>query len=213
MTRLLAVALALLGASMGAFGARPADAGAGQANGAAAYQDADLAVVRDRFVRSVLPVGDAAVAQVNALSEKYAAALGADGSWSDIDYSDMGRSVWATCDHLNRTLVMAKSARLKRNEGHADEALEGRILLALKWWTDHDYKNPNWWWNEIGVPELAGEIGSLLGAQLPDEAARRKIVAIMKRSDWRRWTGANLTWGVGIEIMRGCLENDAAAVA
>ena len=212
MTRLLAVALALLGASMGAFGARPADAGAGQANGAAASQDADLAVVRDRFVRSVLPVGDAAVTQVNALSEKYAAALGADGSWSDIDYSDMGRSVWATCDHLNRTLVMAKSARLKRNEGHADEALEGRTLLALKWWTDHDYKNPNWWWNEIGVPELAGEIGSLLGAQL-NEAARAKIVVLMKRSDWRRWTGANLTWGVGIQIVRGCLENDAAPVA
>jgi len=109
---------------------------------------------------------------------------------------------------------MAKSARLSRNAGRPDETLEGGALRALKWWTDHDYRNPNWWWNDIGVPELIGEIGALLGPQLPDDA-RSKIVTIMKRSDWRGalWTGANLTWGVGIEIVRGCLENDPDTVA
>ncbi len=94
-----------------------------------------------------------------------------------------------------------------------------KILLALKWWTDHDYQNPNWWWYQIGVPQLVGEIGSLLGPQLP-EGPRAKIVEIMKRATWRSlivgrapWTGANLTWGVSIQIVRGCLENDASPVA
>jgi chondroitin AC lyase len=210
MTKLLSLVLALLCAPAILSASRPVIPTDGLAT--AASPDADLAVVRDRFVRAVLPVGDSAIEQVNATSRKYAAALGADGSWSDINYTDVARSVWVNSGHLNRMLVMAKAARLARNGGHPDEALEGKTLLALKWWTDHDYRNPNWWWNEIGVPELTGEIGSLLGPQLPDDA-RAKIVAIMKRSDWHKWTGANLTWGVGIEIVRGCLENDPAPVA
>jgi chondroitin AC lyase len=212
MTKLLPLVLALLCTPVILSASQPANPAVGQAVTAAASQDADLAVVRDRFVHAVLPVGDSAVEQVNAASRKYAAVLGADGSWSDINYTDAARSVWVNSDHLNRMLVMAKSARLARNGGHPDEALEGKILLALKWWTDHDYRNPNWWWNEIGVPELIGEIASLLGPQLSDDA-RTKVVAIMKRSDWHKWTGANLTWGVGIEIVRGCLENDPAPVA
>jgi chondroitin AC lyase len=212
MNKLLPFALAFLFAPVLVAAARPVNSGGIQAATTSASADADLAAVRDRFVRSVLPVGDAAAAQVNAASRKYAGALQADGSWDDIKYTDDARSVWANSDHLNRLLVMAKSAGAARNGGHADEALEAKILLALKWWTDHDYRNPNWWWNEIGVPELMGEIGSLIGPQLPDDA-RAKIDAIMKRSDWHKWTGANLTWGTGIEIVRGCLENDPAPVA
>jgi chondroitin AC lyase len=207
MNKSLPLALALLCATVYSFAVQPTSVAVGQTSG-----DADLAVVRDRFVQSVLPVGEGAVEDVNAAGSKYADALQADGSWADIKYTDDARSVWVNADHLDRMLVMAKSARLKRNEGHADVELEGKILLALKWWTDHDYRNPNWWWNQIGVPELTGQIASLLGPQLPDDA-RAKVVAIMKRSDWRKWTGANLTWGTGIEIVRGCLENDAAPVA
>ena len=42
-----------------------------------------------------------------------------------------------------------------------------------------------------------------------------KVVEIMRRSDWQKgpWTGANLTWGVAIEIVRGCLEENAGTVA
>ena len=217
MTKLLSLVIALLYAPVILSASQPANPEAGQVT--AASLDADLAVVRDRFVRAVLPVGDSAIEQVNAASRKYTDALGADGSWSDINYTDEARSVWVNADHLNRMLVMAKAARLARNGGHPDEALEGKTLLALKWWTDHDYRNPNWWWNEIGVPELTGEIGSLLGPQLTDDA-RAKIVAIMKRSDWHKpmvgtaqWTGANLTWSTGIGIVRGCLENDPEPVA
>jgi chondroitin AC lyase len=160
----------------------------------------------------VLPTEVAAIAQVHALSAKYAAELQANGSWPDIRYEDAARSVWANSDHLNRMLVMAKSARVYRNASRADEALESKVILSLKWWTDHDYRNPNWWWNEIGVPQLVGQIAILSGPQLPEDQLS-KIVTIMKRSDWHKWTGANLTWGAGIEIVRGCLENDPAPVA
>jgi chondroitin AC lyase len=208
--------------------------------GATRAADASLATLRERYVRSVLPADDAAIAQVEEAAAKYAAVLRDDGSWADIKYDDVTpRLVWASAVHLNRLLVMAKAARIARDNGQADEVLEAKVLLALKWWTAHDYRNPTWWWNLIGVPELMGEIGSVMDAQLPDDQ-RAKIIAILKRSDWRQpftvaslpgtpsfalaptpgtvqvrrvpWMGANLIWGVGIEIVRGCLENDPAPV-
>jgi len=208
--------------------------------GGTSSAELDLARVRERFVRSVLPAGNAAVAQVKEAADKYAALLQADGSWADIRYDDVTvHLVWTNAKHLNRLLVMAKGARVARDTGHADEALEAKVLHALQWWTAHDYRYPTWWWNQIGVPELTGEIGSIMGAQLPDDQ-RAKIIAIMKRSDWRQpfavaslpgtpsfalaptpgtaqmrrvpWMGANLTWSVGIEIVRGCLEDDPAPV-
>lgn len=172
----------------------------------------DVATVRTRYVQSILPP-ESADAYLHGEAHKYAASLGADGSWPDIDYTASMRSAWRTADHLERILSMAKSARVDRDAGHGDAVLEGQTLLALKWWNDHDYRNSNWWWNEIGVPQLMGEIGNLMRDQIPQSELAR-MIAIMKRSDWRRvpWTGANLTWGVGIEIARGCMQNDPSAL-
>ncbi len=173
-----------------------------------------LAIVRQRFVQSLLPSGSSAIDYLHAEAAKDAASLKPDGSWPGIDYAAQQRSVWTTADHLDRLLLMAKSARAYRNSGHPNAALEEKIITALKWWTDHDYQNPNWWWNQIGVPQLLGQIGNLMLPQIPRDELD-KMVAIMKRSDWRSgsWTGANLTWGVGIEIARGCMENNPAPVA
>ena len=175
---------------------------------------AAVATVRQRLVQSLLPTDSGAVEYLNQEAAKYAASLAANGSWPDINYASQERSEWAAADHLDRALLMAKSARVLRDSGRPDAALEARLNLALQWWTDHDYHNPNWWWNEIGAPMLLGQIGNLMLQQIP-AAELDKIATIMKRSDWRRvpWTGANLTWGVTIEIARGCLQNDAAAVA
>jgi chondroitin AC lyase len=175
---------------------------------------AAVATIRQRFVQSLLPTEQAAVDYLNEQAAKDAASLAADGHWPDINYATQERSEWAAADHLDRLLRMAKSARILRNEGRPDAALEAKIDLSLKWWTDHDYHNPNWWWNEIGVPMLLGQIGNLMLEQIPAPELD-KIVTILKRSDWRRvpWTGANLTWGVTIEIARGCMQNDPFAVA
>lgn len=174
----------------------------------------DISVVRNRYRQSVLPTEPNAIRSMHELSSKYAASLDDEGSWADIKYSASSRAGWTPVDHLQRLLVMAKSACLFRNLGQPDPRLEDKIHIALKWWTDHDYRNPNWWWNDIGVPELMGEIGNLMWPYLSSDDIQR-LDLILKRSDWRSggWTGANLTWGTGIEIARGCLEDNAKMVA
>ena len=140
---------------------------AGKAMQPGSSAESQIALIRHRYVLSVLPVDSVDIAALNAQSAKYAQSLRPDGTWADIDYKSTGRATWETVDHLQRTLLMAKSVRLRRNAGHPDSALEAKVMSALRVWTTHDYRNSNWWWNEIGVPELTGEIAALMLPQIP----------------------------------------------
>lgn len=211
MKRTFLFTLALASVPFRSLALKPAIAHAAETTSTASSASADIAVVRDRYVASVLPAGPEAITDLHGQAAKDAATLKADGSWPDIDYTAAQRSDWVTSEHMERVLVMAKSARVYRNAGRPDTALESKTLLALQWWTDHDYRNPNWWWNEIGIPQLMGEVGNLMLPQIPS-AELAKMVTIMRRSNWQKWTGANLTWGVAIQIARGCMQNDAAAL-
>jgi chondroitin AC lyase len=173
-----------------------------------------IPLIRERYISSVLPADPVQTKTLEDLCAQYAETLGTDGSWSDVDYQSVARSNWSAADHLNRTLIMAKAAACDCKMGHPGQTLDANVLHALKHWTSRDYHNPNWWWNEIGVPRLVGEIALLMQPRLSSDELS-KVVEIMKRSDWRRvpWTGANLTWGVGIEIVRGCLEENAGTLA
>jgi chondroitin AC lyase len=173
-----------------------------------------IELIRERYVASMFPTSQEHIRELNALSQQYAGRLGPDGSWTDVDYENKAQSDWSAAEHLDRTQLMARAAALNHGAGHPDQALDAKVRRALKYWTLHDYQNPNWWWNQIGVPRLAGEIAILMQPQLP-RGQLAKVVGILKRSDWRKgpWTGANLTWGVAIEIVRGCLEENAQTIA
>lgn len=172
---------------------------------------ADIRVISDRYVSSVLPTSPGQIEHLRTLSAQYADALWSDGEWPDIPYQNSDRATWRAAEHLQRTLVMAKSSRLLHMEGKPDSALDEKVIRALRAWTNQDYRNPNWWWNQIGVPQLTGEIATLMQPELP-KAEVAKVAEIMMRSVWHTWTGANLIWGVENEIVRGCLEGDPEVV-
>jgi chondroitin AC lyase len=184
---------------------------AGATHGQSGDASADLDRLRDNFIRSLLPTRQAEIAQINREADRDAGQLRPDRTWADIDYQDKTRSDWKTSEHLSHTLTMAQSARLRRVSGQADPLLEAKTIAALQLWLDRDFQNSNWWWNQIGVPRRVGRIGLLLGAQLP-EPQRQKIITIMRRSQWEKWTGANLVWGMGIQALRGLLENDPRTI-
>lgn len=174
---------------------------------------ADIDVIQKRYASSVLPASPEQIARLRALSARYADSLQPDGEWPDIDYRNDDRANWRVAEHVQRTLVMAKTARLSHQEGKPDSELDAKVNRALQDWTDHDYRNPNWWWNQIGVPELTGEIATLMQPEL-SKAEVEEVAEIMARSEWRKgkWTGANLIWGVENEVVRGCLQGDLDAV-
>lgn len=170
--------------------------------------------IQQRYIASLFPVRQPGqIKKLQSLAAEYASTLQSDGEWADIPYANQERATWKAAEHLERTLVMAKSARYLLNQGKDDPVLDRKVITALTAWTTHDYQNSNWWWNQIGVPQLTGEIATLMYPELSGQEVA-KVAAIMTRSEWRkgRWTGANLIWGVENEIIRGCLEGSTATV-
>ena len=119
--------------------------------------------------------------------------------------------------HLGRVRTMAAAWRGASN---ATGALLSETKLALDVWLRHDWQNPNWYDNEIGVPRAMGDIGLLLQPAL-SSAEATKIVEIMARADWKgsgtvakpHWTGANLLDMLRIQIHRGAFVNRTSVVA
>ena len=75
-----------------------------------------------------------------------------------------------------------------------------------------NYRNPNWWWNEIGVPTTLAETCLLLAPefQSPEQLAQADRNLDSKR--WNQLTGQNLVWMTKIRILRGCLLNNEEVV-
>src|SRR5947209_14733254 len=115
---------------------------------------ADIDTVRQRLVDSLLPKDDAASTSILQSARNAQAAQKPDGSWADIDYTDQARSAWKLQQHLERALLLAKADELNRQGKRADDSMGKAALRAVDWWTAHDPKNPNWWWNEIGTPQF-----------------------------------------------------------
>jgi len=131
------------------------------------------------------------------------ARLQPDGHWDDIDYRDQSlMGEWRSAAHLDRLGCLAAASHLANDA--AGEVLAVGALRALDYWLEHDFTNPNWWWNQIGVPKRVGEALALLRERLtPTQLAAG--VQIMTRNDWSHHTGQNLVWGVAIQLVRGCL--------
>jgi chondroitin AC lyase len=163
--------------------------------------------IRDRFIAAVVPREGETGRNFQRAAHQIAESQQPDGSWNDIDYADKARSVWKSNKHLNNLLQMAKA-----NAAAPDAKLKDATIKGLAWWLKNDPHNPNWWHNEIGVPQLLGETAMVMGDDLPGDQ-RAGVIDIMKRSVWTKWTGQNLVWGVGNQIVRGILEHNEQTVA
>ncbi|MFO7900820.1 MAG: polysaccharide lyase 8 family protein [Planctomycetota bacterium] len=141
---------------------------------------------------------------------RHAERLQPDGSWPDIDYRDRTRSGWPVARHLRRLHRMARAFHAE-GRGLPDRAeLKKKILAGIDHWLEQDYRNPNWWWNRIGVPMRLGRVLILMEEELSEEQLAAGI-KIVKRSRVGM-TGANLVWLATNQVRWGCLAGNAAAV-
>jgi chondroitin AC lyase len=144
--------------------------------------------------------------QINRLLA-WAGRLQPDGSWTDINYKDQSRDFWKAGAHLDRALAMAKAAAGPAPQP-AKSALRDATLRAAHYWIIHDFRNPNWWQNQIGVPQKMVRILLLLGDSMnpADRAAALKIVDRATLT----LTGQNRVWMAGITFRKALVEDDPA---
>jgi len=125
--------------------------------------------------------------------------------WADIDYSDQNRAFWKTHQHNERIILILRAFGAERLT--ADPAYAEMILRAFRFWLHHDFQNPNWWYNDIGMPISVTTIALLLHPVLDKptlaraaEISGRSYATMEPGSKASKWTGANLIWGMNIAI-------------
>ena len=166
--------------------------------GRAAEPAADVRTVCNRLLQPLLqppPPADVAAALRN---------LRPDGGWSDIDYGSKLVSAWPLTEHLARLEVLARA-------GRSNPAAHAAATRALAFWLDHDFTNPNWFWNQIGVPSRLAPTLLLMWDQMspPQHDVAIKILSRAKIEQ----SGTNLVWLSMVVAQRGILQNDPALVA
>jgi chondroitin AC lyase len=159
----------------------------------------DLEVVRSRVLEPLL------VAPDHAPIAKLVDSLQPDGHWPDIDYADLSRSAWRVPTHLSRLRSLAQAYRAAPPHAR-DRQLLAAARKALDYWLAHDPQNPNWWWNQIGVPKSLLPILLLLDEQL-SASQRATGLEILRRAKIGM-TGQNLVWVAEVTAGRALLQRD-----
>ena len=185
---------------------------AAPAPASAAMETTDLQILKARLKQNLRAAPNARTS-LEKQASAWAASQQADGAWPDVNYADAQRGPWATVEHLKRAQTLASAAQLPGNEA---ALWREAALRALDFWLAHDYRNPNWWHNVIGVPQRVGEIALLLEDQL-SPAQKDGVNAILDRSTLSKnaanyKTGANLVWLARNQITRGVLMNERAPI-
>jgi len=166
---------------------------------------AELELIKRRIIEPLLEPADEGTAT------KLLDSMNPDGSWRDVDYGDRNKANWKTTRHLSNLLLLTRAYAARSPSTGGNERLRPAVYSALDFWLDHDYENPNWWWNVIGVPGRLARILLLLDDELDAERSE-KGTAILSRARIGM-TGANLVDVAYITVMRGILERDPAVVA
>jgi chondroitin AC lyase len=166
----------------------------------------DFALIRQRVLElSIWPTSDVLNITVqNAINASNT--LNSSCYWPDVNYTDQTvKGPWDTEKHIFRVNMMIQAVTVSGSSIKNDPQILAKAHCALNVWLVNDWKNPNWWFQEIGIPlELTGQL-----LMLGDNATSfeiEKIKEISFRSAW--WipspyhVGANLVWMVQIEIYR-----------
>ncbi|CAF3381979.1 unnamed protein product [Rotaria sp. Silwood1] len=170
----------------------------------------DIAMIRQRVLEMVIWPTINTISNIVQAAISYNEKMNSSCYWEDINYADRTLAIWATEEHLKRVNIMIQALTFPNSSVKNDPQLAVGAHCALNVWLIRDWLNPNWWFNQIGIPLLV--TGQLL--MLGNNATNfeiQKITEISFRSDW--WehdpgTGANLIWMIQIELYRSLATNN-----
>lgn len=120
------------------------------------HADPDLATILSRLYAETMPAQCESVCEVAA---GLATSMQADGSWKDINYNDRSRTEWDCVNHWERLTTLAQAFHCVACSGGGGGTtgppvggLLPAIEAGIRFWKQHDFIDPNWWWNDFGVP-------------------------------------------------------------
>jgi chondroitin AC lyase len=110
---------------------------------------ADLDIIRKRIIDDLLEPS-----VNNDEISKLVSSLKPDGTWPDINYVDVSRTGFQHSRHLQNMLEMSRAFKKPGSSLKENADLKKAISSALDFWISKDFICENWWWNEMGTPNL-----------------------------------------------------------
>jgi chondroitin AC lyase len=140
------------------------------------HYDADVETIRQRILKDLMegPVNEAAI-------KKLITTLQPDGSWPGINYKDVSRTGFEHKTHLDNMFSMSKAFKKQGSSLYKDPALKKAFSAAFDFWLAHDFICDNWWWNEMGTPNLITNTMMVMDADLT-EKQRTEGMRIARRA-------------------------------
>ena len=125
---------------------------------------ADLEIIRKRIVQDLLepPVNAPEIKQM-------ITTLKPDGSWPGINYKDTTKTGFEHRIHLENMLDLARAYTKTSSPYYHNADVKKTVSSALDFWIAHDFICENWWWNEMGTPNLMINTLLLLDDDLTDK--------------------------------------------
>src|SRR6476661_2815172 len=120
-----------------------------------------------------------------------AASLNSAGQWSDINYQDASPGKWKPLIHIKRVRDLAFAWAAPQSPYYHKEAILQSAELALGLWLEKRYICPNWWHNEIGVPQQMRDIIILLDSALSPAQRKAALEVLAQYRIHDNTTGAN----------------------
>lgn len=137
-----------------------------------------------------------------------------DGSWPDVDYSDeISIGTWSPMSHLNRLRVMAIAYRHPESTLKDDASLLAKIEKGLLFFKARLPKSTdNWWYNEIGAPQVYMIPVLLIKGKIAENNMRAVSSYLKDKIDNYLGEAKNLTWIANIALHKGCAEDNFSIV-
>ena len=167
-----------------------------------------------------------ALGALEAQARSDAATLQSDGSWPDINYSEIPSGSWSPWDHTRRLIIMAKAYRTPGQSLYNDPMLRAEIESALSY-INHYYSvltwpSGNWWFWSIGVPLDLGPTLVLMRGDISDSVYSDCVATLAfhigpsptaKALVGPVPTGENLVWSPHNHLCLALLRDDAVMLA
>ncbi len=175
----------------------------------------EIAIIRQRVLEIAIwpPTANMSDTIQNALL--YSHTLNSSCYWPDVDYTSQDIVNWSTETHMYRITTMLQAITANGSTIKNDPKIMADVHCALNVWLTNDWQNPNWWFNEIGIPLQATSQLMMLGDNATS-AEIGKIVEISFRATW--WihrptnVGANLVWMLQIQLYRSLATNNITGI-
>ncbi|WP_129715417.1 polysaccharide lyase family 8 super-sandwich domain-containing protein [Pedobacter sp. SYP-B3415] len=134
------------------------------------------------------------------------------GRWPDINYADREPGKWKTLEHFRRLHLLALVLAANKRDAAETVKIRAVFLPALRHWLKERYQNPNWWHNEIGIPQLMRDILILTAGELSEKDLQSAQAVFRQYVVRPKSTGANLVWAADLAFHDAVFRGDWPAM-